>query len=121
MSERYRLLYCRVFARTEFELFGIEPPSIITESFGKSTPSAAGIPAGAVTSEDASGNRYVVLVLPRGPQRIIINVTTTDAGDELGAVSQPARLLAVVNDPANEDEDPGSRPIPRAGANRPRP
>ena len=106
VSERYRLLYCRVFARTEFELFGIEPPSIITELPGKSTPPAAGIPAGTVTSEDPSGNRYVVLVLPPGPQRIVIDVTSTDAGGEPGAVSQPARLLTVVQDPTNEDEDP---------------
>jgi hypothetical protein len=84
VSERYRLLYCRVFARTEFELFGIEPPSIITELSGKSTPPAADIPAGTVTSEDPSGNRYVVLVLPPGPQRIVIDVTSTDAGGEPG-------------------------------------
>ena len=100
VSERYRVLFCRVFGRTEFELFGIEPPSIITQPSGNIAPPTAGVPASTVTSEDASGNRYVVLVLPRGPQRIVIDVTSTDADDEPGAASQPARWLTVVKEAA---------------------
>jgi hypothetical protein len=52
---------------------------------------------GVVTSEDASGNCYVVLVLPPGPQRIAIDITGADA-DEQSAVSQPVRRLTVVGE-----------------------
>jgi transcriptional regulator with XRE-family HTH domain len=35
VSERYRYLYCRIFDRTEWELFGIEPPEIASDDDGE--------------------------------------------------------------------------------------
>jgi transcriptional regulator with XRE-family HTH domain len=35
VSERYRLLYCRAFGRTEWELFAIEPPGIPSDDDGE--------------------------------------------------------------------------------------
>jgi hypothetical protein len=99
VSERYRNLYCRVFQRTEFELFGIEPPEIVTEVL--TAASASENPASGVTTEDSSGNQYLVLVLPRGSQRVVIEITSTEERNELEATSQPISRLALVKEPAS--------------------
>jgi hypothetical protein len=52
VSERYRNLYCRAFQRTEFELFGIEPPEIIAEAHSVITESANEIPTSGITADD---------------------------------------------------------------------
>jgi hypothetical protein len=96
VSERYRLLYCRVFGRTEFELFGTEPPEIITEARSNITSQTGEIHASTVTADDGSGNQYVVLVLPKGSQRLVIDITSTDAEQALDAKSLPMPRLALV-------------------------
>jgi hypothetical protein len=52
---------------------------------------------GVVTSEDDSGNCYVVLVLPPGPQRIAIDITDADTEDP-STVPQPVRRLKLVGE-----------------------
>lgn len=52
---------------------------------------------GMVTSEDASGNCYLVLVLPHGPQRITIDITDANTGKP-GEVPQPARRLKLAGE-----------------------
>jgi transcriptional regulator with XRE-family HTH domain len=37
VSERYRYLYCRAFGRSEWELFGIEPPEVASDDDGEGT------------------------------------------------------------------------------------
>jgi hypothetical protein len=100
VSERYRNLYCRAFQRTEFELFGIEPPEIIAEAHSVITESANEIPTSGITADDDNGNQYVVLVLPKGSQRVVIDITSTEEGQELGVTSQPIPNLALVKEPA---------------------
>jgi hypothetical protein len=99
VSERYRNLYCRAFQRTEFELFGIEPPEIIAEAC--TAASANETPASGITAEDNNGNQYVVLVLPKGSQRVVIDITSTEDGHELGVTSQPIPRLALVREPTS--------------------
>jgi hypothetical protein len=94
VSERYRHLYCRVFGRTEWELFGIEPPARAHPDLPPGSQTAAGE---VTTSEDANGNCYLVLVLPPGPQRIAIDIIVTDA-EEPSTVSQPVRRLKLVGE-----------------------
>ena len=52
---------------------------------------------GVTASEDASGNYYLVLSLPPGPQRIAIEITGADTGDP-SAVTQPVRRLKLVGE-----------------------
>lgn len=51
----------------------------------------------AAGNADASGNSYVVLALPPGTQRIVIDVTGTDTGGE-NAGPQPVRRLMLVGE-----------------------
>jgi transcriptional regulator with XRE-family HTH domain len=57
----------------------------------------SGTPQGPAEDADAGGNSYVVLALPRGTQRIVIDVTGADA-DEESTVSQPVRRLMLVGE-----------------------
>lgn len=93
MTERYRLLYCQVFDRTEFELFGIGQPDMAA-SLGAPDP---------VPDEYPSGNCYVTVVLPRASQRILIEIIITGDAGEQAAESQPPPLLRLVNDSRQED------------------
>ena len=52
---------------------------------------------GVMASEDTNGNYYVVLFLPRRPQRIAIDITSADVGDS-DAAEQPVRRLTVVGE-----------------------
>lgn len=108
ISERYRYLYCQAFGRSESYLFGIDPPATATET--------AVIPADTVIPEEASGNRYVVLVLPPGHHRITIDVADTDEENE----PEPARRLTVIREQRGEQhpESPGSQPSGSPGARR---
>jgi len=101
ISERYRNLYCRAFQRTEFELFGIEPPEIIAEASSVIVESANERSASGVTTDDNNGNQYVVLVLPKGSQRVVVDITSTEEGQELGVASQPIPHLALVREPTS--------------------
>lgn len=93
MTERYRLLYCLAFNRTEFELFGIGQPDTAA------SPDAPD----SVPDEYPSGNCYVTVVLPRASQRILIEITSTGDAEEQAAASQPQRLLRLVNGSIQED------------------
>lgn len=105
VSERYRYLYCRVFGRTEFELFGAGPPGIITRPSSQNFPFDARTSTrivgatddAAVASKDISGNCHVVLVLPSGTQRVVIDITSADASQPSGG-SQPVRRLTLAGD-----------------------
>jgi hypothetical protein len=108
VSERYRNLYCRVFARTEFELFGIEPPEIITEASSVIADPANEMHASGITTGDDNGNQYVVLVLPKGSQRVVIDITSTEDGQELGVTSQPIPHLALVKGVGSADDAHGT-------------
>jgi hypothetical protein len=94
VSERYRYMYCRAFDRTEPELFGSGPPGIIPGPAGSTMPPAAGM----VTSEDHGGNRYLVVTLPPGAQRIIIDITGTGGGEVTGTEPRPVPQLTIVRD-----------------------
>jgi transcriptional regulator with XRE-family HTH domain len=94
VSERYRYMYCRAFDRTETELFGSEPPDIIPGPAGNSMPSSTGT----VTSEDHEGNRYLVVTLPPGAQRIVIDLISTGEGEVTDTRPRPVPRLAIVRD-----------------------
>jgi transcriptional regulator with XRE-family HTH domain len=110
ISERYRLLYCQVFGRSESYLFGTEPPATETD----------GTPADTTIPEEASGNRYVVLVLPPGHHRITIDVTGTDEENEPETEPEPARRLTIIKDQHGKQhpEPPAIQPPGPPGAKR---
>jgi hypothetical protein len=84
VSERYRLLYCRVFGRSEHELFGGQPAL------------ADAIPQGVPGPPDLTG--CIVVVIPPGSPRLVIEVGGTDPGDAPAGEPQPAPRLMVVTD-----------------------
>jgi hypothetical protein len=84
VSERYRLLYCRVFGRSEHELFGDQPDPADTG------PQSAPSPA------DLTG--CIVVVIPPGSPRLVIEVGGTDPSDVPGGEPRPAPRLMVVTD-----------------------
>jgi transcriptional regulator with XRE-family HTH domain len=108
ISERYRYLYCRIFGRSEYDLFGIETTDTET----------AVIPDGTITPQEASGNRYVVLLLPPGHHRITIDVASTDEENE--PETGPARRFTVIKDQHREQhpESPAIPPPASPGAKR---
>jgi hypothetical protein len=55
-------------------------------------PGSQGALNGVTTTEDASGNCYLVLVLPPGPQRIAIDITSSGTEHPSAAI-QPVRRL----------------------------
>jgi hypothetical protein len=79
VSERYRYLYCRVFEKSEFELFGTEPEASESRA-------------------NDSGSQYVLFVLPKGSQLAVVDLTGTGAGDSLEAISQQAPRLTIVRE-----------------------
>jgi hypothetical protein len=79
ISERYRNLYCRALDRTEYELFGIES--------GESE-----IPV------SDSGNQYVLLVLPKGSQMAVIDLTGANAGQGMETIPPQIPQLAIVKE-----------------------
>lgn len=104
VSERYRYIYCWAFDRTESELFSTGPSGIIPGLTGSTMPPAAGM----VTSEDHGGNRYLVVTLPPGAQRIVIDITSTGEGEVTDTEPHPIPQLAIVRnaeDTAGPEEE----------------
>lgn len=86
VSERYRILYCRVFNRSERELFGCGEPAYASDKFPVS--------ASPVTDEDYDG--FILVRLPCGTQGISVDVYISDekpAADR--NAERTARLAAV--------------------------
>jgi len=76
-SERYRLLYCRVFGLSERELFGIG-----------SAVAPGVVPGG------GGGDVFLVVAVPRGARRVVVEFDGADA-KAAGVVAVPGRLMLV--------------------------
>jgi hypothetical protein len=78
------LLILDTYTRPRAEVKSLAPTGIQTPADGAATK-----------PEDNDGNAYLVIALPRGSQRIVIDIASDD-NDEQGGIPYPARRLRLV-------------------------
>lgn len=91
VSERYRVLYCRAFEMSEFDLFG-----------------TAGAPNKSAGTNATAGCEYVVLAVPKGTHLTVIDLTAIGTGQEVTPRVSDLRL--VPRGTSNEDRQSSAVP-----------